>query len=550
MDGPVLHGGLAPDGPGNEGDWEKRLRDPRHYGERRAQVQQLCQELLQGRRLLVASNRGPLEYFSVPGGELRARRGRGGAASALYGIYQAYPVTWVACAMSDSDREALANAGNNLIRSPLPGQDLLLRFISPAKDEYHKYYNIVSNPLLWFLQHMMWNYSWTPNITEATYDAWNRGYTAVNHSFASAVVEEARREDGPPLILLQDYHLYLAPAFIRKEIPASLIVHFTHVPWPDASHWQLLPRSMREPILRGLCASDIAGFQTMLSVQNFLHTCHTSLEDARVDYHRARVDLDGHTTWARRYPLSVDVAGLRRTLASPQVRSYMEALLPKCGEKNIVRIDRAEPSRNIIRGFKAFDRLLHRHPELIGKVRFLAFLSSSRNRIWEYQRYCEEVIKLAAFINRKHGNETWQPVELVQENNHFQNLAALSLYDVLLVNPVMDGMSLAAKEGPIANTRDGVLVLSEGTGAYEQLREGALCVCPSDLEGTVQALYQALTMPQEERRRMIEVLRGVVEADDPVLWVYRQLTDAGELAAARAGGAPPGTPPPPEPPSE
>lgn len=536
MNGPVLHGGQAPLASAFEQDWGDRLTDLRSYGERRSRFQRLCQEILGGRRLLVASNRGPLEYFSTPGGELRARRGRGGASSALQPISQCCPITWVACAMSDSDRQVLANSGDSLVRSPFPGQDLLVRFISPGKDEYHKYFNIFSNPLLWFLQHQMWNYPWTPNITESTYDAWNKGYSFVNRSIAAVVVEEARREDVLPVILLQDYHLYLAPGDIRRELPAALIIHFTHASWPDASHWQLLPKDMREPILRGLCASDIAGFQSHRSLSNFLHTCYSLLEDAKVDFEAASVYVNGHTTWARCYPISVDLAGVRRALGSPLLQSAVEMLQPKFGEQTIIRVDRAEPSRNIVRGFKAFDRMLQRHPEMVGKVRFLAFLFSSRNRIWEYQRYVEEVARLVGFINRKHGTESWQPIEIVHENNYLQNLAALTMYDVLLVNPVVDGMSLTAKEGPVANKRAGVLVLSEGSGAYEQLREGALTVCPSDLEGTAQALYRALSMPEEERRRRQEALRRVIEAEDPALWLCRQLSDLLDLPGTKAGG--------------
>lgn len=229
MRGPVLDGALGGQRPGDKGGFEEFLKDNVSYRERRAHLQQLCQGLLSGRRLLVASNRGPLEYSFAPGGELRARRGRGGAASALQAACQCCPVTWVACAMSEGDREALTASGGKLIQSPLPGQDLRVRFLSPAKDEYHKYYNIFGNPLLWFLQHLMWNFPWTPNITETVYDAWNKGYIPVNRSIAAAVVEEARREDASPFILLHDYHLYLAPAYIRQEAPEALLAHFTHI---------------------------------------------------------------------------------------------------------------------------------------------------------------------------------------------------------------------------------------------------------------------------------------------------------------------------------
>ncbi len=535
MDDPVLHGSLAPAAHGYASDLEGRLKDPPVSRERRVHLQQLCRDVLAGKRLLIASNRGPLEFSPAPEGGLQARRGRGGAVSTLKAACESCRVTWVACAMNESDREALAAAGSDPIQSPMPGHDVRVRFISPIKDEYHKYYNIVSNPLLWFLQHSMWNSPWTPNITEAVHDAWNRGYVPVNKLVASALAEEAQRADSSKLVLLQDYHLYLAPGYLRQEAPDAFIMHFTHIPWPGVNHWQLLPVTMREPVLRNLLACDIVGFQNAQSVYNFLHTCRSTLRGAHVDEDACSVEVNGWTTWVRAYPVTIDVLGLRRSLASHGARSYVDSLRSKCGEQTIIRIDRAEPSRNIVRGFKSFDRLLNRFPALSGKVRFLAFLAPSRSRIWEYQRHMDEINKLVDFINKKHGNEEWRPIELILDSNHLQNLAAMSLYDVLLVNPVTDGMSLVAKEGPIANSKDGVLVLSDTTGAYEQLQEGAIGVCPTDLEGTSEALYQALTLPREERRQMQDALRRVVESEDPVLWLYQQMAELQKRVPLRAG---------------
>jgi trehalose 6-phosphate synthase len=439
--------------------------------------------------------------------------------------------------MGESDRQALASAGGAPLQSPLPGQDLRVHLVSPSKDEYHKYYNIFSNPLLWFLQHLMWNSPWTPNISETVYDAWNKGYVPVNQAIAEAIVQEASREEASPFAIIHDYHLYLVGAFLRQRLPQLFTLHFTHIPWPDPGYWQLLPGVMRESILRGLCSNDILGFQTMRAVRNFLHTCHTVLEEAEVDYQAATVRLAGHTVLVRSYPISIDVAGLRRTLHSPAVRSHIDRLRPKCGERTIIRVDRVEPSKNIVRGFKAFDRFLQRYPQFVGKVRFLAFLVPSRTRIWEYQRYMEEINKLVEFINTKYGDVEWQPIEVFYENNYSQALAAMTLYDVLLVNPIIDGMNLVAKEGPIANTKDGVLILSEGAGAHEQLQEGVISICPTDIEGTIEGIYQALTMPQGERRRMLERLRQVVEEEDIIMWLYHQLEDLQALAQTRAAAA-------------
>lgn len=529
---------------GEAQDWQQRVSSLPSRRERRAYLQQRCRDILGDNRLLVASNRGPLGYAVAPGGGLQARRGRGGPVSTLKAAYESCRATWVSCAMSESDREAMATARNRPIQSPMPDQDLRVRFVSPSKDQYHKYYNIVSNPLLWFLQHSMWNFPWTPNITEAVHDAWSRGYQSVNQSVAAALAEEALESAEPPLVLVQDYQLYLVPGYLREKVPGAMITHFTHIPWPDVSHWRILPVTIREPILRGLLASDVVAFQSVQCVRNFLHTCRCLLRDAHVDEATASVELEGWTAWVRCYPVTIDLPGLRRALDSQPGRGFVESLRPKCGEHTIVRVDRAEPSRNIIRGFKSYERLLQRFPEMIGRVRFLAFLASSRSRVWEYQRHMEDINRLVGLINSKHGKDGWQPIEVFRDTTHLENLAALSLYDVLLVNPVTDGMSLVAKEGPAANGKDGVLVLSDTTGAHEQLKQGALGVCPTDLEGTAEALYLALTLPQEERRRMISALREVIEAEDPLLWLCSQMSDLKQKAPAKVASGEQGTVPP------
>jgi trehalose 6-phosphate synthase len=192
-------------------------------------------------------------------------------------------------------------------------------------------------------------------------------------------------------------------------------------------------------------------------------------------------------------------------------------------------VDRAEPSKNIVRGFRAFDLLLEHHPEMKGKVSFLAFLVPIRTHVRQFQRYTEEVTGLVEAINSRHGGAEWQPIRLFNENNYPQALAGLRHYDVLLVNAISDGMPLVAKEGPIVNQRDGVLVLSEGLGACEQLGQCVLAVAPTDLEGTAQAMYTALTMSDDERSRRASQLRQIVEEENVTHWLCCQLEDLATL---------------------
>jgi trehalose 6-phosphate synthase len=232
----------------------------------------------------------------------------------------------------------------------------------------------------------------------------------------------------------------------------------------------------------------------------------------------------------RAYPISVDVEGLKTVTASERFRHYEEQMKPLLGEQTIVRVDRMEPSKNIIRGFQAYDTLLQRYPEFIGKVKFLAFLVPSRTHLGPYQRYSKDTLNLIDTINEKYCTGDWRPIEFFYENNFVQALAGMAHYDVLLVNAVIDGMNLVAKEGPSVNKRDGVLVLSETVGASEQLGEYALTVTPTDLEGTVRALHSALTMPQKERRQRSQALAKSVAEEDLHNWVVRLIGDITELA--------------------
>ena len=496
----------------------------------RPRLQQLCQELLGHRSLIIASNRGPIEYRINEEGNLQGRRGSGGVVTALSAISQYMELTWVASAMGEGDRRAAERAQGRRFEAPVPGHNLYVRFVVSSGSTYHKFYCIFCNPLLWFLQHCMWNSSHTPNIDARAYDAWENGYKSVNWAIAEAVIAEASESELPPLVMLHDYHLYLAAGYIREQIPNAIIQHFTHIPWPGPHFWQLLPRAVCQAICNGLCANDIVGLQTGRDVHNFLHTCEVFVEGAEVDYKSCTILINDRLIKVKAYPISIDVTNLRKLTRLPWLQAYEERLRPFFGGKTIVRVDRLEPSKNIVRGFRSFDILLQHYPDLLGKVNFLAFLVPSRTRIKQYRRYAQEVNETIEEINAKYGNDDWQPIKVFYENNYAQAIAALRLYDVLLVNPVIDGMNLVAKEGPTVNTCDGVLVLSEAAGACEQLRENVLPVTPTDLEGTMEAIYRALSMSPKERSQRAAALKKSIEEEDITLWLYRQLSDVTALA--------------------
>ncbi len=489
----------------------------------------LAQEALKGRRLIVVSNRGPVEFRLSPSGELQAQRGSGSLVTSFSSLMRATEFTWVASTMGEADRKAWEQGDGHPIPSGLPGNKVVLRFLSPSRRAYHKFYNTLCNPVLWFLQHSMWSTPYTPTIDQSVYDAWENGYVEVNKAFADATVLEAGGDGSEACLLLHDYHLYLVGGYLRAALPKAVIQHVVHIPWPSPEYWSLLPRFMRRDICAGLCGADIVGFQSRRDGMNFLQCCEDFLPESWVDYQARTVALNGRRTQVKTYPLSVNADEVRRLSTSMRVRDYERQLMALPGERSIVRVDRAEPNKNILRGLRAYECLLQRFPDFKGKVKFLAFLVPSRTHIRQYQRYVEEIQESVREINKAQGTPEWTPIHLYMENNYTLAVAGLRSYDVLLVNPVADGMNLVAKEGPLVNERDGVLVMSETTGGYEQLAEGCLAVSPADVEGTMLAMHEALTMPEEERRRLRGNLVAAIEREDVTQWFAQQFEDIKAL---------------------
>lgn len=489
----------------------------------------LHQEILQFRDLIIVSNRGP---FSIQVGEednLEYHRSGGGLVTALLALANQVPLTWIACAMNEEDREWHQG------KIPLDDAEhsLFMRFIRPEPEAYNNYYQVISNPLLWFLQHSIWDFATSPTINHVTWQAWENGYLSVNRDFAKAVVEEVNSNTRPALVMLQDYHLYLAPRMIRSMLRSrrnTLLTHFIHIPWPGPEDWSLLPCQMREAILDGLCALDLVGFQTRGDALNFIRTCESLLPGAHVNYRRGRVTTHNHVTHVRDFPISIDIEALRAAGQTEEVQQYREQMEQSVGERNIIlRIDRTEPSKNIVRGFQAYDEMLELHPEHQGKVQFLTLLVPSRLEVEQYQDYLNSIMAAAGQVNAKYGTSEWEPVRVLVGESYPRALAAMQIYDVLLVNPVADGMNLVAKEGPTINQKNGVVVLSERAGAHQQLGEHALVIAPVDVSATAEALHRALLMPAEERRQRAKALGESVANEDIYLWLCWQLDAIQEL---------------------
>jgi trehalose 6-phosphate synthase len=281
---------------------------------------------------------------------------------------------------------------------------------------------------------------------------------------------------------------------------------------------------MRQDILTGLCAVDVLGFQTREDGLNFLRTVESLLPRASVNYRHSRVWYRNHATHVRDFPISIDTEALVQVAGSAEVAGYLSELHEMAGDCSLIlRVDRLEPSKNIVRGFLAFEEMLTLHPEHQGEVQFLALLVPSRLDVGEYRRYLDDLMSTAGRVNATYGDSGWEPVRVLVADDYPRAVAAMQLYDVLLVNSIADGMNLVAKEGPIVNRRGGVLVLSERTGARQQLEPGALVISPCDVYATAEALHQALVMPAEARQERASRLRWLIEREDITDWLHRQL---------------------------
>ena len=480
------------------------------------------------RKLIVVSNRGPVTY-ARENGELVARRGGGGLVTALRGLVAHHDVTWIASAISEDDRALAAESGGEAVDETLAnGSAFRLRLVAHDDPAYDWFYNVVSNPMLWFLQHYLWELAYTPSLDIALQNAWDEGYARVNEGFADAVVEELELEPGAA-VFFHDYHLYLAPRFVRERVPGALLAHFVHIPWPQPDYWHVLPDPIRRDIHQGLLANDAIGFHTHRWKLNFLRAA-SDLAGADCNFAESTAEYDGRRALATVHPISIDPAEFEELARSEAVLAAERELVARRPERLIVRVDRTDPSKNIVRGFRAFELYLDAHPEVHGMVGMLALLDPSRQDIPEYSEYLAAIQREARRVNDRFQQSSWTPIELSIEDNFPAALAAYKQFDVLLVNAIFDGMNLVSKEAPLLNERDGVLVLSENAGSYEELGGWAVDVNPFDVAGQAEALHHALSMPAADRRARLEAIRAHVREHDVAAWVEGQLADLDRCA--------------------
>ncbi|MDP1849159.1 MAG: trehalose-6-phosphate synthase [Solirubrobacteraceae bacterium] len=479
--------------------------------------------------LVLVSNRGPVT-FDVDGS---FTRGTGGLVTALTGLATHRDAVWIASAMTEGDVRKSRERGGRAFVVDTPGGEFHVRLVVSDPEAYDRFYNVVANPMLWFIQHYLWDLSNSPDIRDNEVRAFDEGYKAVNDDLAQAVIEQIEGDENP-VVMVHDYHLYTLPAIVREARPDVFLHHFIHIPWTQPDAWRVLPKRVRDEIYDGVLANDIVGFHTRSYRWNFLQCCR-DLMDYAVDFGRGVVCTpDGREVWVRHYPLPIDYKATRKVAESDRTRNFEREIERRRRDHLILRVDRSDLSKNVLRGFTAFDQFLEEHPEFIENVTFVAQLMPSRMDVPEYQEYLERIEALVAIVNHRHGTPDWMPIQLKLRDDLEEAVAAYKQYDLMIVNAMFDGMNLVAKEGPLVNERNGVSILSENTGAHEELGEWALSVNPFDIKDTADSIYRALTMSEEERARRCQGLKDAVTARDPGDWIDEQLADIKAKNAAMA----------------
>jgi trehalose 6-phosphate synthase len=451
--------------------------------------------------VIIVSHRGPISFTREADGSYTSRRGAGGVVSALGPLLEGRDdVTWIAAAIGDDDRAAVADRAAHA-----PG--FALELAVPDTTVHRLHYDVVSNATLWFLFHGLFDLPRRPRFDVHFRAAWD-AYREVNQVFADAICRSAAPDD---VVLVQDLHFSLVPGMLRAARPDLRVAHFTHTPFCGPDDIRILPGDVGVELLTSM-ASAPAGFHTARWAAN---------------YEESVQELLGAKPPTFVSTFGPDPGALAATASGDEAVEAGARLDADIGDRRLVfRTDRIELSKNITRGFLAFDRLLEARPEWRGQVVFAAFVYPSRERLADYLAYRQEVEQTARRVNERWGTDDWRPIWLDTRDDYPRSVAGLRRADVLLVNPLRDGLNLVAKEGPLLSARDVVLCLSRGAGAFDELGSSAIEVHPFDIEQTADALHRALTMDAAERAARATELRRVAAAHPASGWLEDQLAVA------------------------
>jgi len=477
-------------------------------------LQELVRDKLGDYLFIAVSNREPYIHNWV-GEEIKCVKPASGLAVALDPVLQACGGLWIAHGSGDADVDVVDK--DNKIQVPPETPRYTLRRIWLSKSEEEGYYDGFSNRALWPLCHIVYV---RPEFRQPDWDT----YQKVNKLFAQAVIEEINEQKA--FVFIQDYHLALVAHYIKEQRPNVITAQFWHIPWPNHEAFRICP--WREEILQGLLANDLLGFHTMYNCNNFLETVDRELE-CKIEREKYAITRGGRTTVVRPFPISVAFDKISGRASSRHVTHQAEQLRHFYGlgsEFIGLGIDRIDYTKGVPERLRAVDRFLEKYPEYEERLTFIQVGVPNRMRVEAYQRINDEIDELVDKINWRHQIGHWRPIVYINEYCTQDTLAALSrLADFCIVSSLQDGMNLVAKEFVACKTdRDGVLILSQFTGAARELPE-ALLINPYCIEDTVESIKQALEMPREERHKRMSRLRKTVRSNNIYDWAANIITE-------------------------
>jgi trehalose 6-phosphate synthase len=504
------------------GNTSSTVPDSRRVQHDESVVAELAQRLVTDRKLLIASNRGPLYFTEDRSSELTAKRDNS-RASESFDLLSGVPVTWISVAVSTADRKAMESLSpdGGSVRSDVIPVRWDVRFVAPPRRVHHKFYNVICNPLLWFLLHRSWSPTFTPTIGVQEHDAWNRGYRGVNRMFADEVSVAAN--DDSFVLISRDYQLMLVPGMVRESHPNAAIHHSFETPWPWPSDLEIIPAEWRAQVLESLLAADIISFTSNRDVSAFI-ACATEFMGGRVE------TLDGNL-------ISFADRNVQLNVSPPSTRSdqfksvkdfdatkrIIDDLKSERFDHTFVTVDRTEPHKNIVRSINGFGELVRREPELASHVRYLLFLNPGPAHISAYKRLSDEIRRAARRVNEKAGD--FQPVRVVEESNFYRAVAALCVYDTLVSVPVIDGSGRTAFDGPMVNTENGGLILSEANVAVDHLVDFVSRVGFGDTSALADAMGAAIVESADDRIRKADGIRSILDAFPEAAFIRQVLSD-------------------------
>jgi trehalose 6-phosphate synthase len=476
-------------------------------------LESLCADLAANRHLIVASNRGPVWFTETASGHPATSGFAGGDLSHLRGLMQ---LTWISAAVSGSDRAVAGQAQDDMAVPGMP-DGWSAQFVSTPRRVYHRFYNTICNPLLWFLHHRSWGFTHTPNIDREAHSAWTQGMVPVSQALADAIVAEAKRASRPVAIMLQDYHMHLVGGMVRQSLPGSVIHYSLNVPWPDPSEWTMLPRSWRSEIFRSLLSCDVVGFKSERDVRSFAGGAREFVPGVQIEADAGTITTDdGHKVLLRVYPPAVETDSLvaaansRRTLA-------LEERIHVPGIHTFVTAERAEPYKNIVRGIRAYGAMLAANRDLAAKTRYLLALAPPPPHLAQYRRYIREIEMAVKEVNGQHGRRDGGPVQLAIENNYSLALAAMRVADTLVAIPLADANCATAFSVPLINRRNASMILSENSAAGDVFGSSATVVSPADMEHVSERMQQAARSNMQDRelefRKLESLALGISQRD-------------------------------------